>query len=422
MRSDTAGTARHQVRFALVALRGSIVWLNNRYGSDHARLLQCHVALRSIAPPSWAVVRSRKFVAMLRCTHDRPGGAPAAAASQRRWSAAIVASLCLWTLFAPRRAPASVAPAELAQLSALSERLRSAAAVRNNPHRTIRVASGAAPQLGSSPPPTYRHCRRRRAAPDRNNRHGWRGVGGAEAQRQSDCSHQCPGLRCDSCDAGALCQGVHRHGRNALQALHGNSQALLLSQFCWSLAALTNVLPMTLFHLETNAQSHKITDLTGTASFALSAIATHAATSRALGTSALAPSRGSLLAGCVSLWALRLGGYLFYRVMQVGSAALRCAALCCAMLHCSGGTGGKAGGLRLLASAYQSTSNRLAVTPRQAALLAPYPFFSGWQGRPARPVFPAARRAAADGPQQVSGCSKCASERKKESDTPLGVG
>lgn len=68
-------------------------------------------------------------------------------------------------------------------------------------------------------------------------------------------------------------------------------------------------------------QSHKITDLTGTASFALSAIATHAATCRALGTPALAPSRGALLAGCVSLWSLRLGGYLFYRVLQVGKDA-----------------------------------------------------------------------------------------------------
>lgn len=38
---------------------------------------------------------------------------------------------------------------------------------------------------------------------------------------------------------------------------------------------------------------------------------------RALGEPFLAPTRGALLAGCVSLWALRLGGYLFYRVMQV---------------------------------------------------------------------------------------------------------
>ena len=81
------------------------------------------------------------------------------------------------------------------------------------------------------------------------------------------------------------------------------------------------------------SQSHKITDLTGTASFALSAIATHAATSRALGTPALAPTRGALLAGCVSLWALRLGGYLFYRVMQASEGfsavlfMLRCAPL-----------------------------------------------------------------------------------------------
>jgi hypothetical protein len=45
---------------------------------------------------------------------------------------------------------------------------------------------------------------------------------------------------------------------------------------------------------------------------------------RALGTPLLAPSRGVLLAGCVSLWAARLGGYLFYRVLQVrGSSAVR---------------------------------------------------------------------------------------------------
>jgi steroid 5-alpha reductase family enzyme len=71
-------------------------------------------------------------------------------------------------------------------------------------------------------------------------------------------------------------------------------------------------------------QSHKITDLTGTAAFAASAWATHSAACRALGTPLLAPSRGVLLAGCVSLWAARLGGYLFYRVLQVrGSSAVR---------------------------------------------------------------------------------------------------
>lgn len=38
---------------------------------------------------------------------------------------------------------------------------------------------------------------------------------------------------------------------------------------------------------------------------------------RALGQPVFAPTRGALLAGCVSLWALRLGGYLFYRVIKV---------------------------------------------------------------------------------------------------------
>ena len=42
---------------------------------------------------------------------------------------------------------------------------------------------------------------------------------------------------------------------------------------------------------------------------------------RALGVSPLAPTRSALLAGCVSLWALRLGGYLFYRVLRVRAAA-----------------------------------------------------------------------------------------------------
>ncbi|PSC67318.1 hypothetical protein C2E20_8998 [Micractinium conductrix] len=68
-------------------------------------------------------------------------------------------------------------------------------------------------------------------------------------------------------------------------------------------------------------QSHKITDLTGTAAFAASAWATRAAAARALGEPLLAPTRGALLASCVSLWALRLGGYLFYRVLHVGKDA-----------------------------------------------------------------------------------------------------
>lgn len=68
-------------------------------------------------------------------------------------------------------------------------------------------------------------------------------------------------------------------------------------------------------------QSHRITDLCGTAAFAASAFATHAAAAKALGVPLLAPTRGALLAGCVSLWGLRLGGYLFYRVMQVGKDA-----------------------------------------------------------------------------------------------------
>jgi hypothetical protein len=62
-------------------------------------------------------------------------------------------------------------------------------------------------------------------------------------------------------------------------------------------------------------QSHKITDLTGTAAFAASAIATLVTTAgRPL--SLMSPS--VLLTGAVATWAVRLGSYLFYRVLQVG--------------------------------------------------------------------------------------------------------
>lgn len=146
-------------------------------------------------------------------------------------------------------------------------------------------------------------------------------------------------------------------------------------------------------------QSHKITDLTGTASFALSAIATHAATCRALGTPALAPSRGALLAGCVSLWSLRLGGYLFYRVLQVQAemccgcvhAGLRCAEACCLCL--------------VLVRPMLVLPGAALAVPRystQSILRRSLSASTGRQGRPPGPVLPAARRAAADGPQQVS--------------------
>ncbi|KAK9826118.1 hypothetical protein WJX81_004958 [Elliptochloris bilobata] len=68
-------------------------------------------------------------------------------------------------------------------------------------------------------------------------------------------------------------------------------------------------------------QSHKVTDLTGTSAFIASAWFTHAAACRAHGLALLAPSRSLLLAGCVTLWGVRLAGYLFYRVLKLGKDA-----------------------------------------------------------------------------------------------------
>eukprot|EP00179_Madagascaria_erythrocladioides_P005807 CAMPEP_0198312428 /NCGR_PEP_ID=MMETSP1450-20131203/3800_1 /TAXON_ID=753684 ORGANISM="Madagascaria erythrocladiodes, Strain CCMP3234" /NCGR_SAMPLE_ID=MMETSP1450 /ASSEMBLY_ACC=CAM_ASM_001115 /LENGTH=109 /DNA_ID=CAMNT_0044015373 /DNA_START=21 /DNA_END=347 /DNA_ORIENTATION=+ len=71
-------------------------------------------------------------------------------------------------------------------------------------------------------------------------------------------------------------------------------------------------------------KTHKITDLTGTAAFAASTLATaYAATAAAPGASPVAvwramPLRTQLLAACVSLWSARLGSHLFARVVRVG--------------------------------------------------------------------------------------------------------
>lgn len=130
-------------------------------------------------------------------------------------------------------------------------------------------------------------------------------------------------------------------------------------------------------------QSHKITDLTGTAAFAASAWATHHAACRAAGTPLLAPGRGVLLAGCVSLWAARLGGYLFYRVLQVRACDLE---------------------KRGLSSAARRAP--FIEAPSLPTLLPPILTPPGGQGCTAGPVLPAARRAAADGAQQVSGAGR----------------
>ena len=128
-----------------------------------------------------------------------------------------------------------------------------------------------------------------------------------------------------------------------------------------------------------------------------------------MGQPLLAPTRGLLLAGCVSLWAMRLGGYLFYRVLQVWgwlwaarqgdacnvSSSLRQVQLLCAPV-----------------AAVQQQLSRPGLPNAPAAqlqhrlpyALLPFPYSpAGWQGCPAGPVFPAARRAPAHRGQQVRG-------------------
>lgn len=65
-------------------------------------------------------------------------------------------------------------------------------------------------------------------------------------------------------------------------------------------------------------KTHKVTDITGTGSFVASAWTTHAVACRLQGLTLLQPSKSLLVTTCVTLWGLRLGGYLFYRVMQTG--------------------------------------------------------------------------------------------------------
>ena len=72
------------------------------------------------------------------------------------------------------------------------------------------------------------------------------------------------------------------------------------------------------FMITAVTKSHKITDLTGTMAFPASAWSTHIVVSRALGTSVFAPSLSLALTLGVTLWALRLGGFLFRRVLHTG--------------------------------------------------------------------------------------------------------
>ena len=84
--------------------------------------------------------------------------------------------------------------------------------------------------------------------------------------------------------------------------------------------------------IRTFLQSHKVTDLTGTAAFVASAWATHAAAAAAssssssslsassslLSSSLLKPSRGFALALVVTAWGARLSAHLFTRVLKLG--------------------------------------------------------------------------------------------------------
>jgi steroid 5-alpha reductase family enzyme len=65
--------------------------------------------------------------------------------------------------------------------------------------------------------------------------------------------------------------------------------------------------------------SHKLTDLTGTGAFVLSVWATFGALRHQNGLIAPGkplPLRPLLLAGAVSLWGMRLGGFLFSRILN----------------------------------------------------------------------------------------------------------
>eukprot|EP01024_Parvocaulis_polyphysoides_P019399 TRINITY_DN1878_c0_g1_i5.p1 TRINITY_DN1878_c0_g1~~TRINITY_DN1878_c0_g1_i5.p1 ORF type:complete len:332 (+),score=26.40 TRINITY_DN1878_c0_g1_i5:95-997(+) len=63
-------------------------------------------------------------------------------------------------------------------------------------------------------------------------------------------------------------------------------------------------------------QTHKITDLFGTGAFVLSAIATHRASSQLFNQPILNTSPSAIATASVILWGIRLGGFLFYRILQ----------------------------------------------------------------------------------------------------------
>lgn len=63
-------------------------------------------------------------------------------------------------------------------------------------------------------------------------------------------------------------------------------------------------------------KTHKITDLVGTGTFAVAAWATHIAATRANNLSVFEPNKPLFLTLAVTAWSIRLGGYLFYRVLK----------------------------------------------------------------------------------------------------------
>eukprot|EP01023_Acetabularia_acetabulum_P026388 TRINITY_DN2507_c0_g2_i1.p1 TRINITY_DN2507_c0_g2~~TRINITY_DN2507_c0_g2_i1.p1 ORF type:complete len:300 (+),score=50.65 TRINITY_DN2507_c0_g2_i1:87-986(+) len=63
-------------------------------------------------------------------------------------------------------------------------------------------------------------------------------------------------------------------------------------------------------------QTHKITDLFGTGAFVLSAIATHRASCQLFNQPVLKPTPSAVATLSVMLWGIRLGGFLFSRILH----------------------------------------------------------------------------------------------------------
>jgi steroid 5-alpha reductase family enzyme len=75
------------------------------------------------------------------------------------------------------------------------------------------------------------------------------------------------------------------------------------------------------FAVTAATHTHAVTDLAGTSAFVASAWATHAAAAAAGGVGLFAPTRGFALTAVVTAWGVRLGGYLFSRVLRTGGDA-----------------------------------------------------------------------------------------------------